>query len=611
MKFLKIAKEALRKQGRRLLSYSRSHPNAFMARFFMSFALATMTAWGTYTILQPPSMPLTTFLEQVEAGKVESATISNEILNWDVDAVIGGKGYYVMVPPDGIDQAEGNQSRNITQVLKAAGVKIEFVDGLRSKIEKMGTIAAPIVMVIFVMLFFFFQMKDSSTAWMKIVKDVKVKFKDVAGADEAKGELREVMQLMTGELDFSATKARMPRGVLLSGPPGTGKTLLAKALAGEAGTSFIAVSGSDFRSMWYGGSQRRVRALFDYARSNRPCIIFIDEFDAIGAKRSEHNDVISKESNGTLNQLLVEMDGFHNNEGITIIAATNLADQLDPAVTRPGRLDRRVEVGLPTQNGREAILVVHCEGRAMAQDVSLSTVARGTPGFSGADLANLVNEAAIFAARDGRAEIRAVDLEAAKNKVIMGLERKSLQLTEEDRRLTAWHEAGHALAACLTEHSDPVHTATIVPHGRALGMVVSLPERDRVSITLAKLQDDLVVAMAGRAAEAVVFGDDMITSGAESDIQFATERATAMVTRWGFSGAVGMVRISDSHAANDQSVKNEIRDVVRKAYDRARSLIGDNRAALDRIAEALLDQETISGDQVRALAAMNAVAKAA
>lgn len=611
MKILKYAKEALRRQGKRLLTYSRSHPNAFMARFFMGFGLLIMLSWGLYTVLQPPSMPLTMFLEQVEAKKVESVTISNEILNWDVDAVIGGKTYYVMVPPDGVDQAEGSQSRNITQILKAAGVKIEFVDGLRSKIEKIGAVLAPAILVVMLVLFFFFQMKDSSTAWMKIVKDVEVRFKDVAGADEAKGELKEVMQLMTGEVDYSATKARMPRGVLLSGPPGTGKTLLAKALAGEAGTSFIAVSGSDFRSMWYGGSQRRVRGLFDYARSNRPCIIFIDEFDAIGAKRSEHSDVISKESNGTLNQLLVEMDGFHNNEGITVIAATNLPDQLDQAVTRPGRLDRRVEVGLPTQNGRKAILDVHCEGRKLAEGVDLVTVARGTPGFSGADLANLVNEAAIFAARDGRGEILAADLEAAKNKVIMGLARRSLQLTEDDRRLTAWHEAGHALAACLTEHSDPVHTATIVPHGRALGMVVSLPERDRVSITLAKLQDDLVVAMAGRAAEAVKFGENLITSGAESDIQYATERATAMVTRWGFSSTIGMVRISDSHAATDQTVKDEIRDVVKAAYDRAMSLIGDNRAALDRIAEALLDQETISGDQVRSLVVEAPVAQAA
>lgn len=558
--------------------------------------------WLTYFLIQPPTIGLSTFLKHIEEKQVTKVEVYNDLSDLGIRAEMNGTIYFIKAPYGAIDTNGTKEGLNIVQALKRAGIEITFVSSTRAILGVVMGILFPLFFFFMIIFMVINQAKDSSTAWMTIFRDIKTTFKDVAGAEEAKAELKEVLDFMKGEIDYSATGARTPRGVLLSGPPGTGKTLLAKALAGEAGVSFIAVAGSDFQSMWYGGSQRRVRALFKYARENQPCIIFIDEFDAIASKRSEESGIVAKESNGTLNQLLVQMDGFHRNDGIMVLAATNLVNNLDPAVRRAGRMDRSVEVGLPDQAGRGAILKVHVGVRTLDADVNLETVARGTPGFSGADLENVVNEAAIFAIRRKSATLSGQDFEDAKNKIIMGLERRSLVLTDEERELTAYHEAGHALAGCLTEHSDPVHRATIVPHGRALGMVVSLPTRDRVSVSLAKLRDDLVVTMAGRAAELVIFGPDMITSGAESDIEYATLCATSMVTRWGFSEKIGMVRVPESHAANDDVVKAEIRTIVGRAFDDAVEMVKANRAQLEAIAQALLKKEYLSGDEIRVLA---------
>jgi cell division protease FtsH len=383
------------------------------------------------------------------------------------------------------------------------------------------------------------------------------------------------------------------------GPPGTGKTLIAKALAGEAGVSFIAVSGSDFSAPLIGVAKSRVSKLFEQARRRAPCLIFIDEIDAIGRKRGGGSSAADREFGSTLNQLLVEMDGFNTTSGVIVIGATNRVDVLDPALLRPGRFDRQVHIGLPDITGREAILNVHARNVKLAAGVELTSIARGTPGFSGADLGNLLNEAAIFAARDGVAEIDREHLEAARNKIIMGLERRSLVITSEERRLVAVHEAGHAICACLTPGSDRVHSATIIPHGQALGLVMRLPENDRYCIPVEKLEADLIVAMGGRAAEEVVFGPRKVTTGAASDIAHATNIATRMVTEWGMSPAIGMVKVARSGESLPREVEHEIRRIIEEMYAAAKSCIEDNRDALDALVDALLAHETIEGDEVR------------
>jgi cell division protease FtsH len=383
------------------------------------------------------------------------------------------------------------------------------------------------------------------------------------------------------------------------GPPGTGKTLIAKALAGEAGVSFMAVSGSDFSAPLIGIAKGRVSKLFEQARKKAPCLIFIDEIDAIGRKRGGGGSAADREFEATLNQLLVEMDGFNTTAGVIVIGATNRVDVLDPALLRPGRFDRQVHIGLPDISGREAILNVHARNVRLAHGVSLASIAKGTPGFSGADLGNLLNEAAIFAAREGVEEVTRDHLDAARNKIIMGLERRSLVITDEERRLVAVHEAGHALCATLLPASDQVHSATIIPHGQALGLVMRLPEHDRFCIPVEKLEADLIVAMGGRAAEEVVFGPKKVTTGAASDIAHATNIVTRMVTEWGMSPAIGMVRVTRSGDSLPREVEQEIRRIIEEMYDAAKACIEDNRDALDALTEALLDHETIEGDEVR------------
>lgn len=607
MNIPKPIKERATSVWKRFNTFRRERPDALAARIFGGFALAILLSFATWYLMQPPTISLSKLLEEIDGKRVVSAEIMTQSPGYRVVIKIDGEKYQAKVPGGPVTGSNDN-GMGIVQLLKSSGVEVEFVNGIVQIIQIVMALLMPVLFIFMIGFMLWHQFMDGMSAWMNIVRNVGTRFEHVAGADEAKHEMQEVLSFMKADKDaFEKTMARTPRGVLLSGPPGNGKTLLAKAMAGEAGMSFIAVSGSDFQSSFYGGSQRRVRSLFAYARRIAPCIIFIDEIDAIAAKRSENNDVFSKESNGTLNQLLVQMDGFNRNDNVIVIGATNLVDMLDPAIKRPGRMDRHIEIALPDQKGRAEILKVHARKRKMAEDVDFMTVARGTPGFSGAQLENLLNEAAIFAVRDGRDAISSQDLDAAKNKVIMGLERKSIRMSEQERRLTAYHEAGHALAASLAPLCDPVHRATIVPHGRALGMVVSLPERDRFSMPLGKLRADLVMAMAGRAAEAEVFGSDMITSGAEADIDHATKYATAMVTRWGFSEKIGMVRISDAHAANDQAVKDEIRGVVARAYADALEMMKSHRDKLDAIALALLDKESLTGSEVRVLAGVSAI----
>ncbi|CAO3443827.1 Cell division-associated, ATP-dependent zinc metalloprotease FtsH [Azospirillum argentinense] len=440
--------------------------------------------------------------------------------------------------------------------------------------------------------------------------DTGTVFADVAGVDEAKDELRETVEFLRDPRRFAMAGARVPKGILLVGPPGTGKTMLAKAAAGEAGVPFFTVSGSDFVEMFVGLGAARVRSVFKTARAAAPCLLFIDEVDALAGKRGESNSHSEREQ--TLNQLLVEMDGIVNGGlgggEVVVIAATNRAEMLDPAVTRPGRFDRHIHVALPDVAGREAILGVHTGRLHLAPDVCVRTVARGTPGFSGAELANLTNEAALSAARNGRVIVDMADFEAAKDRVLMGNERRSLALSSHERSLTAYHEAGHALVSIRCPEADPIHKATIIPRGRALGMVVRLPEGDRVSVSRAKLLADIAVAMAGRAAEDLVFGPDAVTTGAEADFRAATDLARRMVTAWGMSDAIGYV----AHAGNDPAVvrsertawriDEEVRRITDEGMERARRILVADRVALERITAALLERETLSGDEIGALA---------
>ncbi|AWK87082.1 ATP-dependent zinc metalloprotease FtsH [Azospirillum thermophilum] len=437
-------------------------------------------------------------------------------------------------------------------------------------------------------------------------QDTGTVFADVAGVDEAKDELRETVEFLRDPRRFAMAGARVPKGILLVGPPGTGKTMLAKAAAGEAGVPFFAASGSDFVEMFVGLGAARVRSLFRTARANAPCLLFIDEIDALAGKRGESNSHSEREQ--TLNQLLVEMDGIVEGGDVVVIAATNRAEMLDPAVTRPGRFDRHIHVALPDVSGREAILEVHAGRLKLAPDVCIRTVARGTPGFSGAELANLTNEAALSAARNGRVTVTSADFESAKDRVLMGTERRSLALSDHERRLTACHEAGHALVSLLCPEADPIHKATIIPRGRALGMVVRLPEGDRVSVSRAKLMADIAVAMAGRAAEELVFGQDAVTTGAEADFRAATDLARRMVTAWGMSDTIGFVAHAGGESGPLRSertawhIDEEIRRITDEGMERARQLLSGNRAALDRIARALLEQETLTGDEIGLLA---------
>jgi cell division protease FtsH len=484
----------------------------------------------------------------------------------------------------------------------------------------------PMLLLIGVWVFFMRQMQagggkamgfGKSRARLLTEKTGRVTFEDVAGIDEAKQELEEVVEFLKDPPKFQRLGGKIPKGCLLVGPPGTGKTLLARAIAGEANVPFFTISGSDFVEMFVGVGASRVRDMFEQGKKNAPCIIFIDEIDAVGRHRGAGLGGGNDEREQTLNQLLVEMDGFESNEGVILIAATNRPDVLDPALLRPGRFDRQIVVPNPDILGREQILKVHMRKVQVGADVDARVIARGTPGFSGADLANLVNEAALLAARAGKRLVTMHDFEAAKDKVLMGVERRSMVMSDDEKRLTAYHEAGHSLVGLHVPKHDPLHKVTIIPRGRALGVTMSLPERDRHSYSKLELESKLAVLFGGRIAEELVFGTDNVTTGAGNDIRQATEMARRMVTEFGFSDRLGPLRYTDNqeeiflgHAVTQQKhvsdatarlIDEEVRRLIDEAEATARRILHGHRGDLEVLADALLEYETLSGEEVQAL----------
>ncbi|MEM1088317.1 MAG: ATP-dependent zinc metalloprotease FtsH [Pseudomonadota bacterium] len=512
--------------------------------------------------------------------------------------------------------------------LAEQGVAVE--EDAQTGISFMGILGSllPILLLVGLFVFMMRQMQGGgggrgamsfgkSRARLLTEKQGRVTFDDVAGVDEAKEELEEVVDFLRDPAKFQRLGGKIPKGALLVGPPGTGKTLLARAIAGEAGVPFFTISGSDFVEMFVGVGASRVRDMFEQAKRNAPCIIFIDEIDAVGRSRGAGLGGGNDEREQTLNQLLVEMDGFEANDGIIIVAATNRPDVLDPALLRPGRFDRQVTVGNPDVIGREKILKVHMRNVPLAKDVDPKVIARGTPGFSGADLANLVNEAALLAARRGKRVVAMIEFEDAKDKVLMGPEKRSMVMSQSEKELTAWHEAGHAIVALKVPKADPVHKATIIPRGRALGMVMQLPEDDKLSMSRIEMTSRLAIIMGGRVAEEEKFGDDAVTAGAASDIQQATRLARAMVTRWGLSDSIGpvdygedqgqvflgqqLVQSSSVSEETSKHIEEEVRKLIQTGMDDARKIMTDYRDQWSMIAEALLEYETLTGDEIRAM----------
>jgi cell division protease FtsH len=549
----------------------------------------------------------------IEAGRAISGEFKNRI------AVKGrqvGK-FHVRLP---VENSEDEVAR-----LREKGVEIQ-AEGARPSIGGILISSLPLILIAAFWIILLRQMQaggakafsfGKSKAKLLTGDTPKVTFADVAGADEAKVELEEIIEFLKDPQKFTKLGGRLPKGALLVGPPGTGKTLLARAVAGEAARPFFSMSGSDFVEMFVGVGASRVRDLFEQGKAHAPCIIFIDEIDAVGRHRGAGLGGGHDEREQTLNQLLVEMDGFESNEGVILIAATNRPDVLDPALLRPGRFDRQIVVDSPDLRGREGILKVHVRNKPIGEDVDIQLLARGTPGMAGADLANLVNEAALLAARRNHDKIYMQDLEDSKDKVMLGAERKSLVMKDEEKRLTAYHEAGHAVCAVKVKGNDPLHKVTIVPRGRALGIAFTLPEDDRVSVTRQQLEANLVKMYGGRVAEELVFGRDHVTTGAASDIQQATAIARRYVTQWGLSDEIGPILVGDNEQElflgreiqhrrevserTAQLVDTEVSRVVKAAYARAKATLTENMELLQAVAEALLERETLSGDEVAVL----------
>ncbi len=563
------------------------------------------------------------FMDDAEDGRIVDVTIQGQEIRGTF--ANGGEKFHVMVP----------NNENIVERLQGTGVRITAKEPEPEKISAFSILLSwfPMLLLIGVWIFFMRQMQGKggggamgfgrSRAKLLTEKHGRVTFDDVAGIDEAKSELEEVVEFLKDPQKFQRLGGKIPKGALLVGPPGTGKTLTARAVAGEAGVPFFTISGSDFVEMFVGVGASRVRDMFEQAKKNAPCIIFIDEIDAVGRHRGAGLGGGNDEREQTLNQLLVEMDGFEANEGVILIAATNRPDVLDPALLRPGRFDRQIVVPLPDIKGREKILKVHMKKIPLSQNVDALVIARGTPGFSGADLANLINEAALLAARKDKRTVGMEELEGAKDKIMMGSERKSMVMTEEEKKLTAYHEAGHAIVALHEKESDPIHKATIIPRGRALGLVMRLPEGDRISMSRAKLKADLSVAMGGRIAEEMIFGEEYVTTGASSDIQMATSTARRMVTEWGMSDKLGPLRyssdqeevflghsVSQSKNMSDDTaslVDSETKSIVEQAYKRAKEILTEHIDQLHTLAKALLEYELLSGDEIKDLLAGKAI----
>lgn len=566
---------------------------------------------------QYPEQDSSFVLERLKLDEIKDVTIAgNEIKGFSLKGhLIDGKGFSAYFP----------SSDELLKRLENSTAKYKFTppEGEVSGFWSMILGWLPIILLVGVWIYFMRQMQGGkggagggggpfsfgkSKTKLLSEGDKKVTFKDVAGIEEAKEEVEEVVDFLKDPGKFQKLGAKIPKGVLLIGPPGTGKTLLARAIAGEAGVPFFSISGSDFVEMFVGVGASRVRDMFEQGKRNAPCIIFIDEIDAVGRKRSSGAGGSHEEREQTLNQLLVEMDGFETNEGVIIMAATNRSDVLDPALLRPGRFDRQVTVPAPDVAGREAILKVHLAKIPLAPDVEPSIIARGTPGFSGAELANLANEAALLAARKNKKLITMRELEEAKDKVMMGSERRSLVMSDDEKKLTAYHEAGHAIVGLNCPASDPIHKATIIPRGRALGMVMRLPENDRLSMSREKLEADMAVAYGGRIAEEMIFGEEKVTTGASSDIQMATRVATAMVMRFGFSEKLGPIDYSEDEeqywAKNKVSVEtkkqidSEVKVILDKAHKHAETILKKKKKDLEILAKALLEYETLSGDEI-------------
>ncbi|MDR3525732.1 MAG: ATP-dependent zinc metalloprotease FtsH [Rhizomicrobium sp.] len=564
-----------------------------------------------------PALTYTQFTQKVSAGEVKTLTIQGDQAKGDLS---NGSSFTTAIPQN--DQNLWNTLKEHPGTNVTVAKPDEGMPALLSVLLNWF----PMLLLIGVWVFFLRQMQSGggkamgfgkSKAKLLTERQGRITFEDVAGVDEAKDDLKEIVDFLKDPQKFQRLGGRIPKGVLLVGPPGTGKTLLARAIAGEANVPFFTISGSDFVEMFVGVGASRVRDMFEQAKKNSPCIVFIDEIDAVGRHRGAGLGGGNDEREQTLNQLLVEMDGFESTEGVILIAATNRPDVLDPALLRPGRFDRQIVVPNPDLGGREKILRVHMRKVPLAPDVDPKVIARGTPGFSGADLANLVNEAALLAARRGKRVVTMSELEEAKDKVMMGAERRSMVMSEEEKRLTAYHEGGHAIIALTVKGSDPIHKATIIPRGRALGMVMRLPERDHLSITREKMLADLCVAYGGRLAEELVFGHDKVTTGAISDIEMATRVARAMVTRYGMSDSLGPIAYSENQEevflghsvsrtqniseATAQKIDAEIKRIIDEAYTRARQILTERMTDLEALAKGLLEYETLSGDEIIAL----------
>ena len=582
----------------------------------LAFVYGSMQEGAMQTPSASESVTYTDFVREAQNGGVSEIIVKGQSIE-GTDR--NGNPFKTMMPA----------GENIVERLDNTSVTIDVQQPDPQSINPLSVLLSwfPMLLLIAVWIFFMRQMQGKggggalgfgkSRARMLNESTTKKTFADVAGAEEAKEELEEIVEFLKDPKKFQRLGGKIPKGALLVGPPGTGKTLIARAVAGEANVPFFSISGSDFVEMFVGVGASRVRDMFEQGKKNAPCIIFIDEIDAVGRHRGAGLGGGNDEREQTLNQLLVEMDGFEANEGVIIIAATNRPDVLDPALLRPGRFDRQITIPNPDVKGREKILEVHTREVPVSGSIDLSIIARGTPGFSGADLANLVNEAALLAARRNKRVVTMAEFEDAKDKVMMGSERRSMVMSEEERKLTAYHEAGHAVVGIHEPASDPIHKATIIPRGRALGMVMRLPEGDKLSIRREKLIADLAVAMGGRVAEELIFGDEKVTTGASSDIQMATNIARRMVTEWGMSDKLGPLHygadqqevflghsVTQSKNMSDETARlidEEVKKLVEGGMTRAREVLTKHNDELETLAQALLEYETLSGEEIKSV----------